>query len=50
MRYVKTISREETYRIRTPISLEAQVGSFLCYISDEGRYRKTANVFGISIA
>ena len=37
-------------RLRTPISVAAQVGSFLYYISDEGRYRKTANAFGISRA
>ena len=28
--------------------METQVASFLYYISDEGRYRKTANSFGIS--
>ena len=37
-------------RLRTPISIEAQVGSFLYYISDEGRYGKTGNAFGISRA
>ena len=37
-------------RLRTPISVKAQLGSFLYYISDKGRYRKTANAFGISIA
>ena len=37
-------------RLRTPVSIEAQVGSFLYYISNEGRYRKTANAFGISKA
>ena len=37
-------------RLRTPVSVEAQVGSFLYYISNEGRYRKTANAFGISKA
>ena len=45
MWYVETKAREETYP-----SVEAQVGSFLYYISDEGRYRKTANAFGISRA
>ena len=37
-------------RLRTPISVKAQLGSFLYYISDKDRYRKTANAFGISIA
>ena len=34
----------------TPISRECQIASFLHYISisDEARYRKTANAFGIS--
>ena len=35
-------------RLKTPISIEVQVGSFLYHISDEGRYGKTANAFGIS--
>ena len=39
-----------TTRMRAPISMETQVASFLCYISDEARYRKTANSFGISRA
>ena len=33
-----------------PVSVEAQVGLFLYYISDEGRYRKVANAFGVSRA
>ena len=37
-------------RLSTPISVEAQAGSFLYYIINEGRYRKTANAFGISRA
>ena len=37
-------------RLGTPISAEAQVGSFLFYNSDDDRYRKTANAFGISRA
>ena len=37
-------------RLRTPISIDAQVGSFLYYISNESRYRKTANTSGISRA
>ena len=46
--FVETISRKETYL--SVISVEAQVDSFLYYISDEGRYRKTANAFGMSRA
>ena len=34
--------------MRKPISAESQIASFLYYISDEARYRKTANAFGIS--
>ena len=37
-------------RLRTPISIDGQVGSFSYYISDESRYRKTANTSGISRA
>ena len=32
-------------RIRTPIPVEVQVGSFLYYISDEGCCRNTAKYF-----
>ena len=35
--------------MRKPISTECQIASFLYYISDEARYRKTANAFGISL-
>ena len=34
-------------RLRTPISFEAQISSFLCYISDEVHYRKIANASAI---
>ena len=37
-------------QLRTPVSAEVQIGSFLYFVSDEGRYRKTANAFGISRA
>ena len=36
--------------MRFPISVEKQVAVFLYYVSDEGRYRKVANSFGISRA
>ena len=35
-------------KIRNPIAVECQVVIFLYYISEEGRYQKTANAFGIS--
>ena len=34
--------------MRKSISTEFQIASFLYYISDETRYSKTANAFGIS--
>ena len=39
---------KQVTRMRKPISTECQIESFLYYISDEARYRKTANVIGIS--
>lgn len=36
--------------MRGPISVEKQVAVTLYYLSDEGRYRKVANAFGISRA
>ena len=33
--------------LRTPTSVEEQVDSFLYYINDKVRYRKTSNAFGI---
>ena len=35
--------------MRKPISTECQIASFLYYISDEARYRKTENTFGMSL-
>ena len=32
-------------RLRSPNLVEDQVASFLCYISDEGRHRRTTNAF-----
>ena len=34
--------------MQSPIDVEKQVGITLYYLSDEGRLRKTANVFGVS--
>ena len=36
--------------MRAPIPVETQVASLLYYSSDEGRYGKTGNSFGISRA
>ena len=41
------LQRKNT-RLRIAISIQAQIGACLYYISDEGRYRKTANVSGDS--
>ena len=39
---------KKTTKMRVPISVETQVAVTLYYLSDEGRYRKVANAFGIS--
>ena len=39
---------KQVTRTRKPISTECQIESFLYYISDEARYRTTANAIGIS--
>ena len=39
---------KQVTRMRKSVSTECQIASFVHYISDEDRYRKTANVFGIS--
>ena len=39
---------KQVTRMRKPISTECQIASFLYCISDEARYCKTANAFGIS--
>ena len=41
------LERKST-RMRRPISVETQMAVTLYYLSDEGRYRKVANAFGIS--
>ena len=42
------ISTSNRWKIDEDVSIEAQVGFFLWYISDEGCYGKTANAFKIS--
>ena len=39
---------KKTSRFRAPVSVDTQLAIFLYYISDEGRYRKVANAFGLS--
>ena len=39
------IKQRSTFR--DPVSVDTQVAIFLYYISDEGRYRKVANAFGL---
>lgn len=41
------ITLVETH-LRKPMSVEAQVALTLYYLSDEGRYRKVANAFGVA--
>ena len=41
---------KQTTNMRVPLSVEKQVAVTLYYLSDEGRYRKVANSFGISRA
>ena len=45
--FIPYLEKKRTH-LRTPISVDAQVGSYLYNISDEGRYSKNANAFGIS--
>ena len=39
---------KQTTQMKEPISVKTQVGITLYYLSDEGRYRKVANAFGVS--
>ena len=42
------MTNQKSTRMRRPISVETQMAVTLYYLSDEGRYRKVANAFGIS--
>jgi hypothetical protein len=44
---LRPIIERETTRMKQPLSVETQVGITLYYFSDEGRYRKVANTFGV---
>ena len=45
---LRSYLKKKRTRLSKSTSVEAQVGSFLYYISNEARYRKTPNAFGIS--
>ena len=40
---------KKTTSFRVPIAVETRVAITLYYMSDEGRYRKVANAFGVSL-
>ena len=42
--------QKQNTHLRKPLSVELHVAVTLYYLSDEGRYRKTANAFGIAVA
>ena len=45
---LRSYLQKQQIKIPKPIAVECQVAIFLYYISDEGRYQKTANAFGVS--
>ncbi|XP_022796273.1 protein ANTAGONIST OF LIKE HETEROCHROMATIN PROTEIN 1-like [Stylophora pistillata] len=45
---LRPLLERKSTRMRRPISVETQIAVTLYYLSDEGRYRKVANAFGIS--
>ena len=45
---LRPLLRRKSTRMRRAISVETQMAVTLYYLSDEGRYRKVANAFGIS--
>ena len=47
---LKPFVEKRTNNMRSPISVECQIAATLYYLADEGRLRKTANAFGISLA
>ena len=48
VKILRSYLEKQVTRMRKPISTDCQIASFLHYIRDVARYRKTANVFGIS--
>ena len=45
---LRSYIEEEKTRMRSSINVVKKVAITLYYLSDEGRFRKTANAFGIS--
>ena len=45
---LRPLHERQSTRMRNPLSVQTQVAVTLYYLSDEGRYRKVANAFGIS--
>ena len=45
---LRPLLKRKSTRMGRPISVETQMAVTLYYSSDEGRYRKVANAFGIS--
>ena len=45
---LRPLLERKSTRMRRPILVETQMAVTLYYLSDEGRYRKVANAFGIS--
>ena len=45
---LRPLLKRESTRIRRPIAVETQMAVTIYYLSDDGRYRKVANAFGIS--
>ena len=42
--------QKQNTHLRKALSVKVRVAVTLYYLSDEGRYRKTVNAFGISVA
>ena len=45
---LRPLLKRKSTRMRRPISVETKMALTLYYLSDEGRYRKVGNAFGIS--
>ena len=45
---LRPLLEKQTTNMRQPLSVEKQLAITLYYLTDEGRYRKVANAFGIS--
>ena len=45
---LRSFLQKQISHLREPLSVETQVAIALYYLSDEGRYRKVANAFGVA--